>query len=53
MYVTWSAVFLLGAESDLETVKKATPLYGLPSWWGDKDTEDLPQDDPNGKTKTR
>ena len=24
-----------GAENDLETVKKGTPLYGQPSWWGE------------------
>ncbi|XP_074663176.1 uncharacterized protein LOC141915508 isoform X2 [Tubulanus polymorphus] len=27
------------ADENLETVKKCTPLYGQPSWWGDEDAE--------------
>jgi hypothetical protein len=26
--------------AELETVKKGTPLYGQPDWWGEDDSND-------------
>ena len=32
--------YLTGQDTELETVKKGTPLYGQPSWWGEEDADD-------------
>ena len=41
-------LFLVDTDA-LETMKKGTPLYGQPSWWGDE--EPSPDDSVEQKTK--
>ncbi len=37
MYSNVSSTFIVGEELiGLDTVKKGTPLYGQPDWWGDE-----------------
>ena len=48
-------VSVVGTDSELETVKKCTPLYGQPSWWGgwyDDGKEEKPSQD-KGKVKNK
>ena len=38
---------MAGGEPELETVRKGTPLYGQPAWWGDEDTGKMKNGDDN------
>ena len=44
---------MAGGEPELETVRKGTPLYGQPAWWGDEDTGKMKNGDNDNMQATQ